>query len=539
MLSVVILQARTNSSRLPAKVLLPVAGIPLSVLAAKRAGNTGREVVIATSTEASDDLLASTLDQNEVKVFRGSLNNTLSRFVTALEKYEDNTIVIRLTADNPIPDGTLLDKLEQQYLQSGADYMHCSNVTSGLPYGVSAEIMRLEHLREANSNTSTPFDLEHVTPYIKRNYSVAAYQEIEYRNLSLYRCTIDAIEDYLPIANLFLNSDNPIGETYLTLIDRLVAQTPSINPNCNADKLVIGGAQLGLAYGINNRTGKPSPSIARAIIEKAVDHGCNYIDTARIYGNSEEIIGKSLSTGYNARVRIVTKLSDLASIDSNSSKKHIDSEVERSILQSCYALNKKKLDVLLLHRTNHLTDFQGAIWESLLEHYRKGLISSLGASVQSPNELIAALDKSEITFIQMPFNILDTRWCSAIEKLKEIKKQREVVVHTRSALLQGILVSDNEHLWKKTGISNSREIIDWLKMTTASLKQPSITSLCITYVRSQEWIDGITVGMETIDQLNENLTLFSQPLFSGHTLNHINSSRPDVTHQALDPSNWG
>ena len=104
MSSVIVLQARTNSSRLPGKVMLPIKGFPLVVLAAKRAGNTGRSVIVATSRETSDDGLVALLQSYGLKYFRGSLENTLDRIVKALVAYDDQTVVFRLTADNVFPD---------------------------------------------------------------------------------------------------------------------------------------------------------------------------------------------------------------------------------------------------------------------------------------------------------------------------------------------------------------------------------------------------------------------------------------------------
>src|SRR5467141_1165207 len=101
--SIAILQARTNSSRLPGKVLLPIKGIPLAVLAAKRAANTGRNVLIATSVEPSDDGLAALIQSHGLSCFRGSLESPLDRVVNALFAYQDQTVVFRLTADNVFP----------------------------------------------------------------------------------------------------------------------------------------------------------------------------------------------------------------------------------------------------------------------------------------------------------------------------------------------------------------------------------------------------------------------------------------------------
>ena len=133
MKTVAILQARTNSSRLPGKVLLPINGIPMVVLAAKRAANTGREVIVATSCERSDDALAELLTRHGVRCVRGSLNNTLQRFLSALEVYEADTLVFRLTADNVFPDGALLDEIERDFVKRELDYLCCNGEVSGLP----------------------------------------------------------------------------------------------------------------------------------------------------------------------------------------------------------------------------------------------------------------------------------------------------------------------------------------------------------------------------------------------------------------------
>ena len=77
MKSIVVIQARTNSKRLPAKVLLPISKLPLVVLSAKRAGNTGNKLLVVISNESKDDLLCVVLKQYSIKYYRGSLNNVL------------------------------------------------------------------------------------------------------------------------------------------------------------------------------------------------------------------------------------------------------------------------------------------------------------------------------------------------------------------------------------------------------------------------------------------------------------------------------
>ena len=111
--------------------------MPLAVLAAKRAANTGRDIIIATSLEPSDDGLVALIQSYGLKCFRGSLENTLDRVVNALSAYNDQTIVFRLTADNVFPDGALLDEVEQEFLDNELEYLCCNGEHSGLPYGMS------------------------------------------------------------------------------------------------------------------------------------------------------------------------------------------------------------------------------------------------------------------------------------------------------------------------------------------------------------------------------------------------------------------
>jgi spore coat polysaccharide biosynthesis protein SpsF len=111
MRTVVILQVRSTSTRLPGKALLPVAGFPSSVLAALRAGNKGHEVLVVTSSEASDDALAESFRERGITVVRGPLDDVLTRFALATANLPEDCLVIRLTGDNVVPDGELVEEL--------------------------------------------------------------------------------------------------------------------------------------------------------------------------------------------------------------------------------------------------------------------------------------------------------------------------------------------------------------------------------------------------------------------------------------------
>ena len=536
--SIVIIQARTNSKRLPAKVLLPVKSIPLVVLASKRASNTGRKLLVVTSEEKTDDALCSELEKYKIRYYRGSLDNVLDRIICATRDLSDKTIVFRLTADNIFPDGDLLDELEKELIDLNLMYLICNGPESGLPYGVSVEIMRLKCLREAGKNTSLKFDLEHVTPYIKRTYGEHYFAKHKDLCMGNLRATIDSLSDYIKIAKVFDYFENPINTSWKELSMKLKDIDSHVITSKPINKLILGGAQFGLDYGINNSIGKPSTKQVREIISQAAANGVGYLDTARSYGNSEKVLGDVLNSGIQHNFKIITKLSPLNYCAENEKKDTIEALVRESVFESCVRLKKDQLYCLMLHRAELLRKWDSAVWKILIDLRNKKYIQKLGVSVQTPEELDYALGFDEIEVIQMPFNIFDYRWDGCIDKIQALKLKKNIIIHARSSLLQGLLVSEDKNVWKKTHSLNPSAAINWLKSNSMKYQKKSVVDLCFSYVRSQSWIDGVVVGMETIEQLQQNLLLFDRPDLSDSEVLEINNSRPVLQEKVLNPSYW-
>lgn len=221
MKSIVLIQARTNSSRLPGKVKLLINEIPIVVLAAKRACNKGHKVIVATSSEPEDDELASILFEYNINFFRGELDNVLGRFVMALEGYENESLIIRLTADNIFPDGTLLQEIEGEFISRQLQYICCNGKESGLPYGVSVEMTRLNNLREAIKNPLSAYDKEHVMPFIIRKFGAIYFEKYKLYNWGNLRCTVDYLSDYNLLCEVFDGVNDPIQASFFDLIKKL------------------------------------------------------------------------------------------------------------------------------------------------------------------------------------------------------------------------------------------------------------------------------------------------------------------------------
>lgn len=296
---VVVIQSRLSSKRLPAKALLPIANIPSVVLCARRAQNTGFPVIVATSTHETDDSLAEILYKNGVYCFRGSLDDVLSRMTQAVSSYNDNDLIVRLTADNVFPDGKFINLLIKQFEKEQYDYLGTASPKDRLPYGMSAEVFKISALREANNEASTAFEREHVTPYIKRYFRCKqfVYKDAPVNWQSL-RCTLDTFEDYTNLINVFKRVDNPVDILWEDLIRQLEyvnnAKVSLEKTKRSYKKLTFGAVQLGIDYGIANQNGLPDEEKALALIQKAIIAGVSNFDTARAYGLSEQRLGRAL-----------------------------------------------------------------------------------------------------------------------------------------------------------------------------------------------------------------------------------------------------
>ena len=508
------------------------------VLAALRASNTGREVIVATSDEATDDALAALLAQTGMRYYRGSLDNTLQRLVDALQGFSDNTLVFRLTADNTFPDGLLLDEMEEEFLRQSLKYLCCNGEKSGLPYGMSVELTRALYLREAAETTTSQYDQEHVTPYIRRTFGEAYFERYLHLRKGHFRCTVDCFDDYLAIQDVFSRAPSPERTSALDLIDYLPGVLYQPQESLPAKKLVLGTAQLGLGYGIANQSGKPDQTTAEKLIKTTIANGAAFLDTARAYGDSEEVIGNALKSGWEGRVQIITKLSPLTECPPEANLVTVNAFVDASIFRSCAALRTQKLDVLMLHRASHLWDWSGAVWARLLDHRAEGRLKALGASVQSPIELERALLEPGVEFIQMPFNVIDSRWDALIPMIRATKKQRPLVIHVRSVFLQGLLLSAASERWHKANVANPELLKEWLAAKCHELGMASLADFCLRFVKSIDWVDGVVVGMETCEQLSENIRILCRPDLSDQQINNILANRPTLEEQILDPARW-
>jgi spore coat polysaccharide biosynthesis protein SpsF len=211
-----VLQARTSSSRLPGKVMLPILDQPMILRQIERLKRVQclDGLVLATSTDPSDDALATTVAASGIPVHRGSLDNVLERFIGAAAPFHPEWVV-RLTGDCPLADPQLIDRLISETLSSGADYGSTA-LAPTFPDGLDAEIVRFDILRQIACEPRTTAEREHVTLAIHRNPDLFQLQSVTGSpDLSALRWTVDEPRDFAFVTAVYeaLYPANPVFST--------------------------------------------------------------------------------------------------------------------------------------------------------------------------------------------------------------------------------------------------------------------------------------------------------------------------------------
>jgi spore coat polysaccharide biosynthesis protein SpsF len=197
MKTVAIIQARTGSTRLPGKVLKPLAGAPMlnRVVARVKRARGIDEVLIATTNEKQDDALAELCTNNGWPCFRGSENDVLDRYYQAARQCGAD-VIVRITSDCPLIDPQIISSVLEGLDLQGADYS--SNVyPRTYPRGLDVEVFTFAALETAWREDRNPAWREHVTQFIARHPERFARTNLTSDDdESAHRWTVDTAEDF-------------------------------------------------------------------------------------------------------------------------------------------------------------------------------------------------------------------------------------------------------------------------------------------------------------------------------------------------------
>lgn len=214
--TLIILQARMSSSRLPNKVLMPILGIPMLSHQIARISQvkTPHKLIVATSEQVNDDAIEKLCQKLNTYCFRGSLDDVLGRYYQTAQAYNkiDNIKnIVRVTGDCPLIDSDIIDKIIELYRSTNVDY--CSNCAPAtLPDGLDVEVFSLAALEKMYLLAKKPSEREHVTSFIRNNpelFTTTNYCHTP--DLSHYRWTVDEATDFELVTKVYqaLYKENP------------------------------------------------------------------------------------------------------------------------------------------------------------------------------------------------------------------------------------------------------------------------------------------------------------------------------------------
>ncbi len=205
------IEARMTSSRLPGKVLLPASGIPMLQHLVNRlcAVPSLDGIVLATTTNETDDALEAFAGQMSINCFRGSEEDVMSRVIGAAASVNAD-LVVEITGDCPIIDPQIIEQTIRMYHANPADYVSNAHIRS-YPDGMDTQVFLLETLKHSASMTEDQLDHEHVTlhirnhPEIFRHVHLVAPPELHWPELGL---TLDEPADYELLKRIIEHFEN-------------------------------------------------------------------------------------------------------------------------------------------------------------------------------------------------------------------------------------------------------------------------------------------------------------------------------------------
>lgn len=220
-----------------------LAGVPLIEILLRRLAKAEQvdEVVVATSEDPRNNVLAGHVEKLGFACFRGSENDVLDRFLNAGRRHGADTVV-RITGDCPLVDPELIDRCVEQFAESGVDYLSNTNPPT-FPDGLDVEVFSLSALEQAAAETSESYDREHVTAYLYKCSKFRTANLANAEDLSSLRWTVDEPADLEVVTKVFDHFAPNVHFSWLKVAELQCAQ-PGIF-SCNQEHSRNEGAAMG------------------------------------------------------------------------------------------------------------------------------------------------------------------------------------------------------------------------------------------------------------------------------------------------------
>jgi len=268
-------------------------------------------------------------------------------------------------------------------------------------------------------------------------------------------------------------------------------------------KLALGTVQFGATYGISNTSGQTPLREVAAILDSAKEAGITLLDTAPLYGQSEEILGQLL--GKNHSFNIVTKsphFADTTSLDDAAE------QLVTTFTQSLRRLKQENIYGFLIHRADNLIAPEGdRFYRELLRLKEKGMVDKIGVSVYNEEQINQIIRRFPIDVIQAPINLFDQRLLrsGSFAKLKTFG----IEIHARSVFLQGLLLMPPEKIHPY--FTPIRSQLAAYRKTMQQQNAP-LQAGALSFVKQIKAVDKIIIGVNNRRQLLNNIAAYYHPL---------------------------
>ena len=306
--------------------------------------------------------------------------------------------------------------------------------------------------------------------------------------------------------------------------------------------LSLGTVALGMRYGITPKEHSaddtsagmipPSDKEAIQLVHRAIDEGINFIDTARAYGRSEEVLGHALRDR-RERVVLTTKLSCLDANGNSLQGQALRDHMKASLTTSLKLLQTDWVDLLMLHSASVELLQNGEAIHILKDLQTQGLVRYIGASTYGTEAPRMAIEQG-VHALQVAYNILDQRMADDIFPLA---KTTGVGMVVRSVFLKGALTPRADDL--PDHLSDLKQKSEAIKQFAADLTPVmNRVEAALSFVLSQTDITSALVGVHTEEELEASLRVANKGTLSTEVMNRFEQLRWD-NEEMLNPSTWG
>ena len=287
----------------------------------------------------------------------------------------------------------------------------------------------------------------------------------------------------------------------------------------NLNKIILGTAQFGMDYGINNKKGKINQEEVFKILKYSYNNGIRNLDTAEIYGDAINVIGEFHKKNPDKKFNIFSKaISEPKEINYS---KNISSNINK--------LNINKYEGYMIHNYKFFKENK-KIYTYINSAKQAGLINKIGVSIYTNDEIKEVSNNKLFDFIQIPFNLLDNS--NKRESTIRDAKSCGLKVQVRSIFLQGLFFKSHSLIPRK--LEPLKKYMNELKQLSI-ISGMSVDSLALKYVLEKKYIDNVIFGVDNYFQLKKNISVLRDKASVSTTqIDKINV----VEEELLNPSNW-